>query len=132
MKDLLEDTSGTVKPADKRGAIMIKNTSEYIKEAMRQLKNRQHYEPSNVKLFDQSNNKVKTNLSNCVNNSPSRPIISACGSPTEKISAFVDHTLLVLALHHQLCRKCACTWRPRLPHLPPPFIPIPRQLGGAL
>ena len=91
---------------------------------MRQLSNRQHYETSTVKLFDQSNKKIKSYLSNCVTNglippsthlqlttksprlttlyllpkihkanNPGRPIISACGGPTEKISSFVDHIL---------------------------------------
>ena len=98
---------------------------------MRQLSNCQHYETSTVKLFDQSNKKIKSYLSNCVTNgliptsthlqlttksprlptlyllpkihkanNPGRPIISACGGPTEKISSFVDHILkpLVVAL----------------------------------
>ena len=103
---------------------MIQNRTHYINDATRQLSNRQHYVRSSVKSFDQSNKKIKTYLSNCVNNglirpathlllttksprlpclyllpkihkanNPGRPIISACGSPTEKISAFVVHTL---------------------------------------
>ena len=130
LKDLSQDTSIIIKPADKGGAIVIQSTTDYIKEAMRQLGNRQHYERSLVKLFDQSNKKIKTYLSNCVNsglippathlllttksprlpcmyllpkihkaNNPGRPIISACGGPTEKISAFVDHTLKPLVLN---------------------------------
>ena len=124
LKDLIEDPLIVVKPADKGGAIVVQDRTDYINEAMRQLSNRKHYVRSTVKLFDLSSKKIKTYLSNCVNNglippathlllttksprlpclyllpkihkanNPGRPIISACGGPTEKISAFVDHTL---------------------------------------
>ena len=127
--DLKNDTSIVIKPADKGGATVILNRTDYIAEAKRQLSNETHYKRSNLTEFEKSAVEVKTFLTNYVKNghlppythlhlthkfprlpqlyllpkihkrnNPGRPIISAVGCPTEKISAFVDSTLRPLVL----------------------------------
>lgn len=43
MKELLDNKEIMIKPADKGGAIVILNTEDYIREAERQLSNKDHY-----------------------------------------------------------------------------------------
>ena len=43
MRDLYNNPNITIKPADKGGSIVIMNTTNYVKEAQRQLSNQQHY-----------------------------------------------------------------------------------------
>ena len=124
LQDLRTDNTVVIKPADKGGSIVILDLKDYIEEGLRQLNNRQHYEPSTIKIYEASTKKIKTYLTNLVQhgmlpptthlnlthkfprlpslyllpkihkpNNPGRPIISACGGPTENISAFVDATL---------------------------------------
>ena len=124
IKSLKENPDITIKPADKGGAIVIWNTTDYVKEATRQLSRRDHYE---VLLSDPTNKYCKeiTGLIKTSRDSgnmsaqdakyllsfqprlatfymlpkihkkdvPGRPIVSACGCPTERISAYVDYHL---------------------------------------
>ena len=48
MRDLHNNPDITIKPADKRGSIVIMNTTDYIQEAKRQISNPQHYRTSNT------------------------------------------------------------------------------------
>ena len=128
----------TIKPADKGGAVVVMNTSEYIEKGKTQLSDTTYYTELNedrtkvhinkidlVLIEGRENNyiskRVKTALSPSCGNAPTagrfymlpkihkqgnpgRPIISGCGTPTEKISQFVDFFLqpLVITLNSHI------------------------------
>ena len=52
IKDLFSDKTITIKPADKGGAVVIQNTTDYINEAKRQLSNRNFYKQVTEDLTD--------------------------------------------------------------------------------
>ena len=126
IKDLAKNKDITIKPADKGGAIVILNTTDYIKEAERQLSDKATYPTTDTDLTTKHQDIVNDTLEDMVHNGditqkmanllksnvprtpqiyflpkihkdivppPGRPIVSANGCPTEKISAFVDHFL---------------------------------------
>ena len=115
-----------IKQADKGGAIVIQNTTDYIMEANRQLGDDTTYVKTKSDTTKQYNDEVNTQIEALVKNGeiteklakilkndkprtpqiyflpkihkgklppPGRPIVSANGCATEKISAFVDHFL---------------------------------------
>ncbi|XP_060556022.1 uncharacterized protein LOC132716717 [Ruditapes philippinarum] len=117
-----------IKQADKGGAIVILNKSDYIVEGLRQLNDKITYRTTPYDLTNKSTREINNFLTylkkhslmsqqhisyltakNCRTpifyllpkihkpNNPGRPIVSACGSPTEKLSEFVDHFLQPLA-----------------------------------
>ena len=126
IKDLAKNKDITIKPADKGGAIVILNTTDYIKEAERQLSDKATYLTTDTDLTTKHQDIVNDTLEDMVHNGditqkmanllksnvprttqiyflpkihkdivppPGRPIVSANGCPTEKISVFVDHFL---------------------------------------
>lgn len=115
-----------IKSADKGGAIVIMNRKDYLLEAERQLYNPEHYSevqsdltPNIIKEINNFIQRVKQHLSkeltiyNTIKTArtplfyllpkihkpgnPGRPIVSATGGPTEKLSATVDYFLKPLA-----------------------------------
>ena len=121
---LRENPNIVIKPADKGGAIVILNRSDYLKEGFRQLSNTEFYTQLDHNPTDQYRTQVQNAIEDMYQNGeidetvkdyltdhqcktsnfymlpkihksirppPGRPILSANGSPTEKISAFVDH-----------------------------------------
>ncbi|XP_060066994.1 uncharacterized protein LOC132547247 [Ylistrum balloti] len=123
---LRENKDIIIKPADKGGAIVILNRADYITEAERQLCNTEHYRPLDtdltqniVKDINKFLQRVKPYLAkdlvsfNTIKDArtplfyllpkihkpgnPGRPIVSAVGGPTEKLSATVDFYLKPLA-----------------------------------
>ena len=123
IKNLSKDNSITIKPADKGGAVVILNTSEYVAEAERQLRDTNTYQSMKKDRTNETHVEVNTLIDQMVENKeitskvggilrvkkvrtphiyflpkihkekrppPGRPIISANGCATEKISAFVD------------------------------------------
>jgi hypothetical protein len=128
MKELAEEDSIVIKPADKGGCIVIQNKEDYIREGMRQLNNKDHYRKLATDPTIQFNNDINKIISEANRNNvidartkrnlttkfprtsnfymlpkihkkdnPGRPIINSIGSPTEKISAYIDNTLKPLA-----------------------------------
>ena len=89
-----------VKPADKRGAIVIWPRELYFTEAYKQLKNNLHYKliqnepfPTLIKNINQfTNTTYKADV-------PGRPIISGCDGPTARLSEYADHFLKPLMIH---------------------------------
>ncbi|XP_021341474.1 uncharacterized protein LOC110442280 [Mizuhopecten yessoensis] len=115
-----------IKPAYKGGAIVFMNKTDYINEALRQLNNPEHYLllPANRtnQIISEINQFIQNHRSklppdiakyNVIKQArtplfyllpeihkpgnPGRPIVSASGGPTEKLSATVDHFLKPLA-----------------------------------
>ncbi|XP_069110165.1 uncharacterized protein [Argopecten irradians] len=115
-----------IKPADKGGAIVVMNRTDYLQKAMDLLNEKDHYLPldndltSNItKDINKFLSTVQTKLPddifrfNRIKHTrtplfyilpkvhkmgiPGRPIVSAIGGPTEKLSATVDHFLKPLA-----------------------------------
>jgi len=63
LKRLKNNTEIIIKPADKGGSVVIQNTIDYIKEAMRQLSNPTHYELlSTVDPTFKTNNRLSKDL----------------------------------------------------------------------
>jgi hypothetical protein len=120
------DDKIVIKSADKGSAVVVLNKSDYIKEAEKQLSNKDFYLPLEENMTDTYNNEILTYITKMYDNGeidisvlnyildtdkrtskfyllpkihkgitppPGRPIISAIGSPTEKISQLVDHFL---------------------------------------
>uniref|UniRef100_A0A8C4RLP3 Uncharacterized protein n=1 Tax=Erpetoichthys calabaricus TaxID=27687 RepID=A0A8C4RLP3_ERPCA len=115
------NTEIIIKPADKGGALVIMNTSDYIQEAQRQLSNTMHYH----KLQEDPTDLYKKELKKIVSSfpldirdhvnslipenpkmgyfymlpkihkegNPGRPIISGIGSLTENVSGWVEQIL---------------------------------------
>ena len=63
MRELYNNTNIVIKPADKGGSIVIMNTTDYITEVERQLKNPDHYE----KLQEDPTLKYNTHINNLIN-----------------------------------------------------------------
>ncbi len=128
LQKLMKDDTIVIKPADKGGAVVIQNKSDYIDECTRQLKNRDHYRRTGTDQTKDVASKVnsyiqlyksqgKLDHKTCdylmvkdprtarfytlpkihKAGNPGRPIISANGCPTEKISKYVDHHINPLA-----------------------------------
>ena len=124
LKTLEKNDNITIKPADKGGAVVVLNTSDYIDECNRQLTDKTFYKPLlsdptqsyHKTIVDTLHNATKlghidTDMANLLiqkhpkasrfytlpkihkKDNPGRPIISGNGSPTEKISIFVDKHL---------------------------------------
>ena len=111
IKNLFNDRTITIKPADKGGAVVIQNTTDYIKEAERQLSNENFYKKVTVDLTDhhttgEISSKVRNKLVGGTRKTPQlyllpkihkggspppgRPVVSANSCATEKISALVN------------------------------------------
>ena len=113
-----------IKPADKGGAIVILNRTDYLREGYKQLSNTEFYLPVPDDLTESHRRTVQNKIEDMYQDGdidetvkdyltdkhcttpnfyllpkihkgtippPGRPILSANGSPTEKISQFVDH-----------------------------------------
>ena len=132
LKNLKEDRSIIIKPADKGSCVVVWDREDYLAEGYMQLNDKSTYvEINNFKgkflrdLTDKSNNffkrlcKQKTitekelkyfsysfKNASCLGKMyllpkiherlfdvPGRPVISNCGTPTEKVSEFLDHHL---------------------------------------
>ena len=121
LKSLTLNQDIVIKPADKGGAIVVLNTTDYINQGLRQLNNKTFYR----KLGRNPIPKISADINSFLNfikerkllmtthlqfltvknprtpifymlpkihkiNNPGRPIVSACDSPTEKLSAYID------------------------------------------
>ena len=100
-----------IKPADKGGAIVILNKTDYIQEGLRQLNDRHFYIPlENDLTLKITMENIEYLMPKCCRtqifyllpkihkaNNPGRPIVSACDGPTEKLSAFIFFYLQPLA-----------------------------------
>ena len=126
LKELTENKTIIIKPADKGSAVVVMNRQDYLKEGFKQLSDTKYYmrldhEPTldfhkEVENFVQDmwqNTEIDDSVQSYlmrdtkrtpqlyllpkihkgINPPPGRPIISANGCPTEKISEFVDHFL---------------------------------------
>ena len=126
IKELLNNHTIIIKPADKGAAVVVMNREDYLKEGYRQLSDPLFYralvedpteqyriEVNNLLEDMKQNGEIDENTQSYLSNKtcstsefymlpklhkgqtpcPGRPIISANGSPTEKISQFVDHFL---------------------------------------
>ena len=128
LKSLTLNQDIVIKPADKGGAIVVLNTTDYINEGLRQLNNKTFYR----KLGRNPIPKISADINSFLNfikerklltathlqfltvknprtpifymlpkihkiNNPGRPIVSACDSPTEKLSAYIDSFIKPLA-----------------------------------
>ena len=112
-----------IKPADKGGARVILNTTDYLQEAKRQLDNDTYYK----RIEEDCTSGHERTINQCMNgeiqhdvakllkpvqsrtsifymllkihkiNHPGRPVISSVNSHTEKISAYVDEFLRPIA-----------------------------------
>ena len=114
-----------IKPADKSGATVILNTSDYVPETKRQLDNDTHYK--RIEEYCTSghehctadlakNGEIQHDVVKFLKpaksrtpifymlpkihkiNNPGRPVISSVNSHTEKISAYVDEYLRPIAI----------------------------------
>ncbi|XP_044184248.1 uncharacterized protein LOC122964605 [Acropora millepora] len=83
-----------IKQADKGSAVVVMDREVYIHEAMGQLTDSEVYtlldgDPTRD-MVKKINAKIRESWKK---GCPGRPVISGCGTPTEKISAFVDHNV---------------------------------------
>lgn len=129
LKDIRNDKSIILKPADKGGAMVILNTDEYINKCMAHLNDNTIYEPLPCDRTQEVNNEIKNFISRRRNISlpddahlrlvpkyprtaefyilpkihkpgvPGRPIVSANECPTEIISKIVDAALKPIAMN---------------------------------
>ncbi|KAM9296686.1 uncharacterized protein PAF06_017613 [Gastrophryne carolinensis] len=118
---LKENKDIIIKPADKGGAIVIMNTSDYKQEAYRQLSNTLHYaklqeDPTDIyakellKLLKGLPSRIRDSVLQLIPEdpkvacfymlpkvhkpgNPGRPIISGIGTLTENLSGWVEHIL---------------------------------------
>ena len=126
LKNLSQNRTIIIKPADKGSGVVLLNTKDYVFEAHRQLQDTNFYQNLDTDLTQQFADEINELILNMFNigeidsqcycyleqinpkpgrfymlpkkhkntlPSPGRPIVSAIRSPTEKISAFIDHFL---------------------------------------
>jgi hypothetical protein len=126
LKELSQNRSIIIKPADKGGAIVIQDIRDYQNEANRQLADRKVYSRLTKDITGDKQKDINKLLKSYLERNwlneqeykylctyqprtsvfyllpkihkktrppPGRPIVSACGSITEKISAFVDEAI---------------------------------------
>ena len=129
ISDLKKNPNIVIKKADKGSSVVVMNKSDYIREAERQLSDRNYYIPTEKDLTSEyhdyiqkllftykQSEKVSSEIYKCLESKTvrtaslyllpkihkvkkagefplGRPIISANGCPTEKISAFVDENI---------------------------------------
>jgi hypothetical protein len=94
---LQNNTDIVIKPADKGSAVVIQNTTDYIKEGLRQRDNGEISDKCHTYLCNKQPRTPQLYLLPKIHKNktpvPGRPIVSANNSPTERISQFVDHFL---------------------------------------
>ena len=119
MRSLENDKNVLIKPADQGSSIVVWDRLDYLAKAEKQLSDSNTYkevklsEKDQIKLVEKSNsmfeglkrktvitekekNYFKFNFKRATNVGkllPGRPVISNCGTPTEKVSEFLDHCL---------------------------------------
>ena len=126
LKSLCCRTDVVIKPADKGGALVVGKTDLYHNEAHRQLNDTSFYRRVDEDLASHHQSIVRTAVHNLISNgdlpqtslnlltntprtpviyflpkihklnNPGRPIVSACGCPTEHISSLLDHVMAPL------------------------------------
>ena len=107
IRSLADDSNIVIKRADKGSCVVIWDRKDYIKEAKIQLSNQNVYNSVEFKdkilteLVEKSNHFSKSLKASCFTDKykktsigkmylllPERPVISNCGTPTEKVSEF--------------------------------------------
>ena len=144
LKNLSKRDDIVIKAADKGGAAVVWSRPLYIQEALRQLSDGRFYERLDRDPLKQYQNKVKVTVDGMISknelpplaknlivttpqtsrfyllpkihkqNTPGRPIVSACNCPTENIAAFLDEVMSPLEYkchaspkEHQYFRTCS-------------------------
>jgi len=120
LKNLSKRDDIVIKPADKRGTVVVWSRPLYVQEAQRQLSNGRFYERLDRDPLKQYQNKVKATVDDMISknelsplaknlivttpqtscfylppkilkqNTPGRPVVSACNCPTENIAASLN------------------------------------------
>ena len=92
LRSLAHDKQIVIKKADKGSCVMIWDRDDYLAEAERQLKDENVYRNVNFneKLIENLNEYSKKIFEDIV---PGQPVVSNCGTPTEKASEFLDSHL---------------------------------------
>ena len=62
LKELSSNADIVIKPADKGGATVVQNRSDYVAEGLRQLSDQNYYRPLDNNLTDEHNRMVMSNL----------------------------------------------------------------------
>ena len=122
LRDLRNNPNIVIKPADKGSAVVVLDRAAYVQEGLRQLNNRNAYQPiksdptpkhtktiqntlSKLDIDDQTREVISPDLKTvkCPQfymltkvhklGNPGRPIVSGCACPTAHISRFVDFHL---------------------------------------
>ena len=156
MRNLAEDRSIIIKPADNGSCVVIWDREDYLAEGYRQLSDHSTY--TDIKKFNQKlmsdltekSNRIFKALCNkklitekelkyfsfnfkkacCLGKMyllpkihkrlfdvPGRPVISNCGTPTEKVSEFLDHHLQLVMKGGRSYVKDAQDFLEKLKHL---------------